>query len=68
MTELEPPLEDSSTLITQQPQDSPEISETLAVASKDMLREENDSGGGGKLPLIADAGRPRLTELRGGRL
>ena len=47
MTELEPPLEDSSALITPQSQDSPEISETLAVASEDMRREENDSGGGG---------------------
>jgi hypothetical protein len=47
MTELEPPLEDSSTLITPQPQDSPEIPETLAVASENMRCEENDGGGGG---------------------
>jgi hypothetical protein len=57
-------LENSSTLITQQPQDSPEIPETLVVASENMRREGNDSGSGGNTPSIANAGRPRLTELR----
>ena len=47
MTELEPPLEDSSALTTRQSQDSPEIPETLAVASENMRREESDSSGGG---------------------
>lgn len=50
MTELEPPLEDSGALITRQSQDSPEIPETLAVASENMRREENDSSGGGNSP------------------
>jgi hypothetical protein len=41
---IEPPPEDSSTLIIQHPQDSPEILETPAVASENMRSEKKSSG------------------------
>jgi hypothetical protein len=44
---IEPPREDSSTLIFQQQTDSPGILETLAAASENMRCEKKDSDGGG---------------------